>query len=1161
MDAETSVTYRLFLTGGGDMGARIRAYDWAATSFGAPACWPVALRTALGICLNSSFPTAIYWGPELRLLYNDAWAPIPADRHPWALGRPGAEVWADIWDIVGPQLEQVMATGEGFSAFNQMLPMERDGVPHETYWTYSFTPIRDEDGIVVGVLNQGHEMTAQIVAERALRESQERLELALSASNSVGTWDWDVAGDRITADERFANLYGVDPGRAKEGAPINEFFGGIHPDDITRVQGRIGEVLKTGDLFSEEYRLVQPDGSTRWVTARGRAVLDDQGNARRFPGVTFDITERRLAEEEIRRAKERRDFIFSLSERLRASGDPGDILYMSAEALGRQLGIDRAGFYRMDGDTIVFGPGWSAGRAPVREGRSNSKLYGDYYNKAIRTGRTMWFEDCLADPRLAVTDFGKFGIRAAIGVPVVRGGAWTAGLYINHQEPHAWSAEDVALAEEVAELTWDAVARAEAAEALRESEEKFRGIANSIDQMIWSTRPDGFHDYYNDRWYEYTGVPHGSTDGEGWNDMFHPDDQERAWGTWRHCLETGQPYHIEYRLRHRSGRYRWVLGRAQPVRDAQGAITRWFGTCTDIHELKVAEDRQAFLLTLNDALRGVSDPRVVTLTASEALGRHLRVARAGYGDIDTTGEIVRVDEDWTAGEAVASLAGEARMLDGFGPAIVAELRDGQTLVVEDFRTDPRAGPDFAETWDSIGCRALIVVPLVSEGQLRAIYYLHEPKPREWAAEEVALVSDVAQRTWDAVERARAQQALRQLNATLEERVLERTAELERTQAALRQSQKMEAIGQLTGGIAHDFNNMLAVVIGGLNLLQRRLAKGERDVEKYIDAAMDGATRAASLTQRLLAFSRQQPLQPEPINANRMVAGMTELLTRTLGEDVRVETVLSAGLWKANADVSQLENVILNLSVNARDAMPGGGKLTIETGNAHIDDDYARDYEIPSGQYVMIAVSDTGSGMPPDVIEKAFDPFFTTKAVGKGTGLGLSQVFGFVRQSGGHVKIYSEVGHGTTVKVYLPRFYGPEPQVQPKVVEAPRGGSLTEIILVVEDEERVRNYSIEALRELGYTVVHASNGAAALRLINAGQHVTLLFTDVVMPEMTGRQLADEAVKRIPGLKVLYTTGYTRNAVVHNGVLDPGTNFLPKPFGIDQLAAKVRSVLDE
>ena len=372
---------------------------------------------------------------------------------------------------------------------------------------------------------------------------------------------------------------------------------------------------------------------------------------------------------------------------------------------------------------------------------------------------------------------------------------------------------------------------------------------------------------------------------------------------------------------------------------------------------------------------------------------------------------------------------------------------------------------------------------------------------------------------------------------------------------------MEAIGQLTGGIAHDFNNMMAVVIGAMNLLQRRLAQGNTDVTRYVDAALDGATRAASLTQRLLAFSRQQSLSPEAIDANRMVADMSELLRRTLGEQVQVETVLAAGLWRTHADPIQLENVILNLSVNARDAMPNGGKLIIETANAHVDDAFADEYQIPAGQYVLLAVTDTGSGMTPEVIAQAFDPFFTTKAVGAGTGLGLSQVFGFVRQSGGHVKLYSEIDFGTSVKVYLPRFYGEAAPAAPKrLPTAALRGQANEVILVVEDEERVRNYSIEALRELGYTVVSAPSGAQALRLIDDGGDFNLLFTDVVMPEMTGRKLAELAVARRPKLKVLFTTGYTRNAAVHNAALEYGTNFLPKPFGIDQLAAKVRSVLD-
>ncbi|MGU3362280.1 ATP-binding protein [Methylobacterium sp. M6A4_1b] len=430
------------------------------------------------------------------------------------------------------------------------------------------------------------------------------------------------------------------------------------------------------------------------------------------------------------------------------------------------------------------------------------------------------------------------------------------------------------------------------------------------------------------------------------------------------------------------------------------------------------------------------------------------------------------------------------------------------------------------------------------------------------------------------EREVAELALRDLNLALEDRVAARTQELddanrallgemksrETAEGHLRQLQKMEAVGQLTGGIAHDFNNMLAIVIGSLNLIRKRLARGDSDIERFIDVASDGANRAASLTQRLLAFSRQQPLAPEPIDANKLVSGMSEILRRTLGGGVELETVLAGGLWRTHADVSQLENAILNLAVNGRDAMQDthaeSGRLTVETANAHLDEDYARTVEISPGQYVLVAVTDTGSGMSPEILAKVFDPFFTTKPVGKGTGLGLSQVYGFVRQSNGHARIYSEPGQGTSVKLYLPRFYGEGEAAAPLRDDriAPALGNRREIVLVVEDEEALRLLSVEALRELGYSVRHAESGAAALRVLGAQPDIALLFTDIVMPDMNGRLLAEEAIRRRPDLKVLYTTGFTRNAVVHNGVLDPGTHFLPKPFTLQQLASKVRSMLD-
>ncbi|MGN2243855.1 PAS domain S-box protein [Frateuria sp. GZRR33] len=389
---------------------------------------------------------------------------------------------------------------------------------------------------------------------------------------------------------------------------------------------------------------------------------------------------------------------------------------------------------------------------------------------------------------------------------------------------------------------------------------------------------------------------------------------------------------------------------------------------------------------------------------------------------------------------------------------------------------------------------------------------------------------------------------------------EQAQALAAAEEALRQSQKMEAVGQLTGGIAHDFNNMLAVVMGSLDLLKRRVGDNPRAL-RQIESATDAADRAALLTRRLLAFSRQQALNPQPIDLNRLVGEMSELLRHSIGAGIRLHATLADGLWRTRVDANQLENVLLNLAVNARDAMPEGGCLTIETGNVQLDRRYAAANGTRAGDYVLIAVTDNGSGMPADVLARAFDPFFTTKEVGKGTGLGLSQVYGFVRQSGGHVKLYSEPGHGTTVRIYLPRLREEEAAggaAEGDAAIAP--GGLQELILVVEDEPSVRQFSVDALEELGYRVLQADGAPAALRLLDRHPDVALLFTDIVMPEVNGRRLADEVHHRRPDLPILFTTGYTRDAVVHQGVLDPDVELLGKPFTIDELARKVRAMLD-
>jgi two-component system, NtrC family, sensor kinase len=395
---------------------------------------------------------------------------------------------------------------------------------------------------------------------------------------------------------------------------------------------------------------------------------------------------------------------------------------------------------------------------------------------------------------------------------------------------------------------------------------------------------------------------------------------------------------------------------------------------------------------------------------------------------------------------------------------------------------------------------------------------------------------------------------------------EETSLRESTEHALRQAQKMEAVGRLTGGIAHDFNNLLTAIIGNMDLAIRRLGGEGGRVERSMASAKEAAQRAAALISRLLAFSRQQPHEVKLTDANRLVRDMSELLISTLGEAVTIETVLGAGLWRVALDPNELETALLNLAVNARDAMPSGGRLTIETSNAYLDEDYIakEGAQIPPGQYVLIAVSDSGTGMGPEVVEQAFEPFFTTKPKGIGTGLGLSMVYGFVKQSGGHVKIYSELGQGTAVKMYFPRVLehrdsAPTQAAAAKPEAVPRGTG-RETVLLVEDDETVNRFAADVLQDLGYTVYSAPDGAQALTLLDH-HDVDLLFTDVVLPAgMNGRELAEMAAKKKPKIKVLYATGYTRNAIIHNGRLDPGVDVLMKPYTYDVLARKIRNVLD-
>lgn len=587
------------------------------------------------------------------------------------------------------------------------------------------------------------------------------------------------------------------------------------------------------------------------------------------------------------------------------------------------------------------------------------------------------------------------------------------------------------------------------------------------------------------------------------------DRQERSFGAVRHTLEV-------------QNRLSMILSRLQDAETGQRGY--------------MLTGRTEYLEPYAKALSGLGTEFVALSEAVADNPRQLTRVKALKRLSDQRQDLIRLTlERFRSGETGSAIE---LVREGSGKRLMDRLRD----VIEEMRAEEQR---LLASREAMAQRQALLVKLgllASGGAiiLLALFAIHDARKR--LAQALAAAVDLGE-----------------TNEKLKKEIGERQA----IEGQVRQMQKMESIGHLTGGIAHDFNNMLAIVIGSLDLAQRRFETDPDKAKACIDNASEGAHRAAQLTARLLAFSRQQPLEPRPVDANKLVGGMSELLRRTLGEHISVETVLAGGLWPTYIDAGQLENAILNLCVNARDAMPDGGKLTIETNNTHLDERYAAEHEeVTPGQYVVLCVTDTGTGMPPHVIERAFDPFYTTKGVGRGTGLGLSQVFGFVKQSGGHIKIYSEPDHGTTVKLYLPRHFGsvsipastdaaghPVPHAQDG-----------EIILVVEDEERVRHMSVDALRSLGYTVVQASDGEQALAVLAIQPRVDLLFTDIVMPGMNGRQLADAAREQRPDLKVLFTTGYTRNAVVHNGVLDPGVAFISKPFGVDQLALKVRQVLD-
>jgi PAS domain S-box-containing protein len=927
-----------FLNHSSELGVLIREFQWEKTALGPASGWPAHIKTLTSVALSSDLAMVMLWGPSGVMIYNDAYAEFAGGRHPQLLGSDVLLGWPEVADFNRHVLDTVLVNGKTLAYRDQHLVLARSGVPEDVFLNLDYSPVLDDAGKPAGVLAIVRETTDRIHTEQRLRIAQQ--------AGHVGTFEWYPESGKLDVSEEYRRIWGLSPD-----VPVTAdlLVGLLHPED--RAIAGPSKLGMANPLEYAEYRRVDPlTKKIHWIARRGEVVSTPGIQARRFVGIAYDITDIKEAKHqtEVSEAKWRGLFEqmqegFFVGEAIRdPAGRMVDFRFAELNpAFEKQTGIAAAS---------------AAGRS-VRE--TIPGIQDDLiatYARVVETGEPVQFE--LHVPALADR---WFEVRARRSGP-----------------------------ERFAVLFLDITARKIAEETVRASETRFRLLAQSMPNHVWTAKIDGQLDWFNDRVYAYGNSAPGSLDGDGWAVLVHPDDIGGAAAAWAGALERGEPYETEFRLRRFDGAYRWHIARAVPIRDASGKIDCWIGTNTDIEDQKAAESRLS---------------------------------------------------------------------------VLAE--------------------------------------------------------------------------------------------TLEQRVEERTAELNKTQDALRQSQKMEAIGNLTGGVAHDFNNLLQVISGNLQLLAKDVAGNDR-AERRVSNALAGVSRGGKLASQLLAFGRRAALEPKVVNIGRFVSGVDDILRRAIGEGIEIETMISGGLWNTFIDPAQIENALLNLAINARDAMDGNGKLTIEAGNAFLDDAYVRDHGIQAGQYVMLAVTDTGSGMSPEVMAHAFEPFFSTKPEGKGTGLGLSMVYGFVKQSGGHVKIYSEVGTGTTIKLYLPRADQRE-----DVLVSPDSAPITggaETILVAEDDAEVRSTVVETLRDLGYRVLTANDAASALTVIESGVPIDLLFTDVVMPgTLKSPELARKARERLPGVAVLFTSGYTENAIVHGGRLDLGVELLSKPYSREMLARKVRQVI--
>jgi len=1181
-----------FLAGGGEMGARMRTKRWADTPLGPPESWPQSLRTVVRILLTSRYAMWMGWGANLTFFYNDAYAPTLGVKQAWALGSSAREVWQEIWSDIGPRIEHVLTRGEATWDEGLLLFLERSEYPEETYHTFSYSPLADDRGDTVGMLCVVTEETERIIGDRRLSNLRELAS--------------DIAGRNTQAEVLAAAQRQLDANRKDMPFTLTYLFDRDGQATLACATGiAAGHSIAPATMDPATANTIWPAGE---LLAR-RTILTVADLDRRFDRLPTGAWD-----------KPPRDAVVAPIAQ-QGHDAPAGFLVAAVNPY-RRLDEPYLGFINLVAGQIASG---LANAHAYEEERRRAEALAEIdrakttffsnVSHEFRTPLTLMLsplEDVLARPdldplsdhRSLVQVAHRNGVRLLKLVNTLLDfSRIEAGRVQASFEPLDLAAFTVELASNFRSaveraglrLAVDCPPLPQQVHVDRDMWEKI--VLNLISNAFKFTfageiavtttpSPDGscaevtVRDtgtgippeelpHLFERFHRVYGARGRSIEGSGIGLALVQELVRLHGGTISVTSEVGRgsafrvaiPFGTAHLPAERIGKR--PAPAATAVR-AQAYIDEAMGWLSDDaaapNGAVAAPERPPALEDPDDSGAVVGSDGQLVLLADDNADMRQYVQRLLHG----TGFRVKAVADGEQALAAARrfkpdlVLSDIMMprLDGFGLLAALrgdpDLRDTPVLLLS-----ARAGEEAKVEGLSAGADDYLIKPFSARELLARVGVILQ---LAHARRETARALEDAARTLE-VQVARRTAEL----AAANELLLAEAAERERVEGVLRQAQKMEGIGQLTGGVAHDFNNLLTIIVGNLEALQRQLQSSPPDLTnaaRSVDGAMRGAQRAVSLTQRLLAFSRQQPLDPKPLDVSRLITGMSDLLRRTIGEHIAIETVLAGGLWRTHVDANQLEIAILNLAVNARDAMPEGGRLTVETANAHLDEGYAAaQAEVVPGQYVMLAITDNGTGMTREVLAKVFEPFFTTKDVGHGTGLGLSQVYGFVKQSGGHVKIYSEPGEGTSVKIYLPRLHSEEATTIEEPVPKPARGNGTETVLVVEDDDDVRKYTRGVLGELGYRVIEAANGTNALDIIEQEPEIQLLFTDVGLPGgMNGRQLADKARRRRPGLKVLFTTGYARNAIVHEGRLGPGVQLITKPFTYAALATKLRDILD-